>query len=44
MDPKEIRKLIDKLTKKMQKAAADFDFESAIEFRDKIADLRKYLN
>ena len=36
--------LIDKLTKKMQKAAADFDFESAIEFRDKIADLRKYLN
>ena len=44
MDPKEICKLIDKLTKKMQKAAADFDFESAIEFRDKIADLRKYLN
>ena len=44
MDPKEIRKLIDKLTKKMHKAAADFDFESAIEFRDKIADLRKYLN
>ena len=44
MDPKEIRKLIDKLTKKMQKAAADFDFEAAIEFRDKIADLRKYLN
>ncbi|MEI3322737.1 MAG: excinuclease ABC subunit UvrB [Eubacterium sp.] len=44
MDPKEIRKLIDKLTKKMQKAAADFDFESAIEFRDKIADLQKYLN
>lgn len=44
MDSKEIRKLIDKLTKKMQKAAADFDFESAIEFRDKIADLRKYLN
>ena len=44
MNPKEIRKLIDKLTKKMQKAAADFDFESAIEFRDKIADLRKYLN
>ena len=44
MDPKEVRKLIDKLTKKMQKAAADFDFESAIEFRDKIADLRKYLN
>ena len=44
MDPKEIRKLIDKLTKKMQKAAADFDYESAIEFRDKIADLRKYLN
>ena len=44
MDPKEIRKLIDKLTEKMQKAAADFDFESAIEFRDKIADLRKYLN
>lgn len=44
MDPKEIRKLIDKLTKKMQKAAADFDFESAIEFRDKISELRKYLN
>ena len=44
MDSKEIRKLIDKLREKMQKAAPDFDFESAIEFRDKIADLRKYLN
>ena len=44
MDTKEIRKLIDKMTKKMQKAAADFDFESAIEFRDKISELRKYLD
>lgn len=43
MDPKEIKKLIDKLTKRMQKSAADFDFEAAIEFRDKISELRKYL-
>ena len=43
MDPKEIRKLIDKMTKRMQKAAADFNFEAAIEFRDKIAELKKYL-
>ena len=44
MDPKEIKKLIDKITKQMKKAAADFNFEAAIEFRDKIAELKKHLN
>jgi excinuclease ABC subunit B len=44
MDNKELKKLMDKLEKRMKKAAADFDFEAAIEFRDKIAELRKYLH
>ncbi|MBE5958739.1 MAG: excinuclease ABC subunit UvrB [Lachnospiraceae bacterium] len=43
MDSKELKKLMEKLEKRMKKAAADFDFEAAIEFRDKIAELRKYL-
>lgn len=43
MDPKEIKKLIDKITKQMQKAAADFNFEAAIEFRDRITELKKHL-
>ncbi|MCR5835317.1 MAG: excinuclease ABC subunit UvrB [Lachnospiraceae bacterium] len=44
MDSKELKKLMDKLEKRMKKAAADFDFEAAIEFRDNIAELRKYLH
>jgi len=44
MDPKEIKKLIDKLEKQMKRAAVDFDFESAIEFRDRITELKCMLN
>lgn len=41
MDYKELKKLIDKVQKKMERAAAELDFETAIEMRDKLADLRK---
>ncbi|MBR6910019.1 MAG: UvrB/UvrC motif-containing protein, partial [Lachnospiraceae bacterium] len=41
MNPAEIRKLMDKLEKQMRKAAAELDFETAAELRDKIVDLRK---
>ncbi|MCR5737268.1 MAG: excinuclease ABC subunit UvrB [Eubacterium sp.] len=40
MDPKELKKLIDKVQKKMDKAAAELDFETAIEMRDKLKELR----
>jgi len=41
MNPAEIKKLMDKLEKQMRKAAAELDFETAAELRDKIVDLRK---
>ena len=41
MDYKELKKLIEKVKKKMERAAAEFDFETAIEMRDKLAELRK---
>ncbi len=41
MNPAEIGKLMDKLEKQMRKAAAELDFETAAELRDKIVDLRK---
>ena len=41
MDYKELKKLIEKVKKKMERAAAELDFESAIEMRDKLAELRK---
>ena len=41
MDYKEIKKLIEKVKKKMERAAAELDFETAIEMRDKLAELRK---
>ena len=37
MDSKELKKLIDKVEKRMQKAAAELDFETAIEMREKLA-------
>jgi excinuclease ABC subunit B len=43
MNPQEIKKLLDKLEKQMRKAAAELDFETAAELRDKIIDLRKNL-
>ena len=41
MDSKELKKLIDKVEKRMQKAAAELDFETAIEMREKLAELKK---
>ena len=41
MDYKELKKLIEKVKKKMERAAAELDFETAIEIRDKLAELRK---
>ena len=44
MNRKELEKLIAEIQKKMQKAAADLDFESAAELRDKMLELKKNLN
>lgn len=41
MDYKELKKLIEKVKKKMERAAAELDFETAIEMRDKLAELIK---
>lgn len=41
MDYKGLKKLIEKVKKKMERAAAELDFETAIEMRDKLAELRK---
>lgn len=41
MDYKELKKLIEKVKKKMERAVAELDFETAIEMRDKLAELRK---
>ena len=41
MDYKELKKLIEKVKKKMERAAAELDFETAIEMRYKLAELRK---
>ena len=41
MDYKELKKLIEKVKKKMERAAAELDFETDIEMRDKLAELRK---
>lgn len=41
MDYKELKKIIEKVKKKMERAAAELDFETAIEMRDKLAELRK---
>lgn len=43
MDRKELEKLIADVQKKMQRAAADLDFESAAELRDKMVELKKHL-
>ncbi len=40
MSPKELEKLIAKLTKQMQKAAAELDFETAASLRDQMLDLK----
>ena len=43
MDKKELEKLIGQVKKKMQQAAAELDFETAAELRDKMLDLRAKL-
>ncbi len=43
MSRREIEKLIAKIQKQMQKAAAELNFEAAAELRDKMLELRKYL-
>lgn len=40
MDAKELKKLIDKVEKRMKKAAAELDFETAIEMRERLAELK----
>lgn len=44
MSKKELEKLVADFTKKMKKAAAELDFESAAELRDKLIELKKMLN
>lgn len=44
MDAKELEKLIGEIQKKMKKAAAELDFETAAELRDKMVELKKCLN
>ncbi len=43
MDRKELQKLIDKVEKKMKRAAAELDFETAAELRDKLIELKQNL-
>ena len=43
MDRKELTKLIADVEKQMRRAAAELDFETAATLRDKMIDLRKYL-
>lgn len=44
MSKKELEKLIADITKQMKKAAAELNFETAAELRDKLVELKKYLN
>ncbi len=43
MDKKELEKLIGEVQKKMQRAAADLDFETAAQLRDQMIELKKHL-
>ena len=44
MNKKELEKLIKEIDKKMKKAAAELDFESAAMLRDKMLEIKKYRN
>ena len=43
MDPKELKKLIAQIEKQMKQAAAELNFEAAVELRDKMIELKKQL-
>jgi excinuclease ABC subunit B len=43
MSAKELEKLIKKIRKEMEKAAAELNFEAAAELRDKMMEIRKLL-
>jgi len=43
MEPKELEKLIGQIQKKMKKAAAELDFETAAALRDQMVELKKHL-
>ena len=43
MSAKELHKLVDEITKKMHKAAAELNFEVAAELRDKMVEIKKHL-
>ena len=43
MNKKELEKLIGEVQKKMQRAAADLDFETAAQLRDQMIELKKHL-
>jgi len=43
MNRKELSKLLDKLEKQMRRAAADLDFETAAELRDRMIELKKQM-
>ena len=44
MTKKELQKLLATMEKQMKKAAADLNFEAAMEIRDQIRELSAYLN
>ena len=44
MNEKELKKLIQTVEKNMRKAAADLNFEAAMELRDKMTELKQILN
>ena len=43
MSEKELEKLIRNLEKQMKKAAAELNFETAAELRDKLIELKRFL-
>ena len=43
MSKKELEKLIKDVEKKMKKAAAELNFEAAVQLRDQMVDLKKML-
>ena len=43
MDEKELKQLISRIKKQMERAAANLDFENAAMLRDKMLELKKYL-